>query len=517
LSEYNLVIVGIHKSNASAWKSYKLSKKTDLFVQKIAVQSKVVVSVFASPYSINSFLFVNNFDALLMAYQNSEVAQQMCAQAIFGGIKINGTLPVSTKHFSLNTGFKTNKIRLGYSIPEEFGVNESDLYKIDSLANNAIQKKATPGCQILIAKQGQIIFNKSFGYHTYQKKRKVENKDVYDLASITKVSATLAMIMKMVDEGEMNMDDSLSVYLDMDTSNKNSLVLRDILAHQSRLKSWIPFYNYTLVDDTINGVRKLMDTLYSTEYSPIYPYKVAEGIYLHFSYPDTIYKTILESKLREHKKYKYSDLGYYLFQKIIEQHYSNKLDVLTTNHFYSKLGMENLGFLPLERIDEKRIVPTEHDYLYRSQLIKGYVHDQGAAMLGGIGGHAGVFSNANDLAKLMQMYMNYGEYAGERYISTSTIKEFTKYQFKENDNRRALGFDKRTLSESGGSTCSDASVSSFGHTGFTGTIAWADPESELIYIFLSNRIHPDAENLKLIRMNVRTDIMKEVYNYFGGK
>ena len=176
-----------------------------------------------------------------------------------------------------------------------------------------------------------------------------------------------------------------------------------------------------------------------------------------------------------------------------------------------------MGYLPLERMDVNRIVPTEQDYLYRSQLIQGYVHDQGASMLGGVAGHAGVFSNANDLAKLMQMYLNNGDYAEEKYISSETLKEFTKYQFPENNNRRALGFDKRALEGKGGATCTSVSVSSFGHTGFTGTIAWVDPESELIYIFLSNRIHPDAENLKLIRMNVRTDIMQEVYNYFGGK
>ena len=517
LSEYNLVLVGVHKSNASAWKSFKFSKKTDLFIQKVAVQSKVVVSVFASPYALNSFLFVNNFDGVILSYQNSKVAQEMTAQAIFGGIGINGTLPVSTKHFSINTGFNTTKIRLGYGIPEEFGVSEFDLYKIDSLANNAIDKKATPGCQILIAKKGQIIFNKSYGFHTYNNKIKVGTDDVYDLASITKVSASLPLLMKMVDEGKLNIDDSLSAHLDLDTSDKGGLIIRDILAHQSRLKSWIPFYRNTLEDDTINGVKVLRDTLYDTQESVLFPYKVAEGIYLHYSYPDSIFKTIKYSELREEKKYKYSDLGYYIFQRIIENTYSDKLNNLIDNNFYDRLGMENMGYLPLERMDVNRIIPTEQDYLYRSQLIQGYVHDQGASMLGGVAGHAGVFSNANDLAKLMQMYLNNGDYAEENYISSETLKEFTKYQFPENNNRRALGFDKRTLEGKGGATCTSVSVSSFGHTGFTGTIAWVDPEYELIYIFLSNRIHPDAENLKLIRMNVRTDIMQEVYNYFGGK
>ncbi|MBT3418181.1 MAG: serine hydrolase [Flavobacteriales bacterium] len=513
LSEYNLVLVGVHKSNASAWKSYKFSKKTDLFIQQVAVQSKVVVSVFASPYSINSFKFINNFDAVLMSYQNSEVAQDMTAQAIFGGISVSGVLPVSTKHFPLSAGIKTKSIRLKYTIPEELGFDESSFYKIDSLANNAIKEGATPGCQILIAKDGKVFFQKSYGYHTYNKKKEVQNTDIYDLASITKISATLPMLMKMVDEKSLHLDDKLGEYLEMDTSNKNELIIRNILAHQSRLKSWIPFYASTLDDDTINGVKVLRDTLYSTKKSAIYPYKVANGIYLHFSYPDTILQTILDSELREKKKYKYSDLGYYLFQKIIENTYSDKLNNLAVNNFYNKLGMENMGYIPLDRIEKNRIVPTEQDYLYRSQLIQGYVHDMGAAMMGGVGGHAGVFSNANDLVKLMQMYLNNGEYAGERYISISTMKEFTKCQFSHNQNRRAIGFDKPELEgEEGGPTCKCISHKSFGHTGFTGTLAWSDPETQLIYIFLSNRIHPDANNLKLLKMDVRTNIMQVIFD-----
>ena len=336
------------------------------------------------------------------------------------------------------------------------------------------------------------------------------------MASITKVSATLPLIMKMVDEGKLNLDDSLGMHLDLDTSDKNGLIIRDILAHQARLKSWIPFYRYTLDDDTINGVKVLSDTLYSSTKSAIYPYQVAENIFLHFSYPDSILKKIKYSELRINEGYKYSDLGYYFFKEIIEKEYNENLETITENHFYKQLGMENLGYLPLNRIEENRIIPTEHDYLYRGQLIKGYVHDQGAAMLGGVGGHAGIFSNANDLAKLMQMYLNFGEYAEEKFISEKTIKEFTKCQFCVNKNRRGAGFDKPAL-EKGGPTCKCVSYTSFGHTGFTGTIVWVDPDTELIYIFLSNRIYPDANNQKLLRMDVRTNIMQEIYNLFGTK
>ena len=516
LSKYNLVIIGIHKSNLNPWKSYKFSKEDDLFIQKISVQSKVVLSVFANPYSLNSFLFVNNFDALVMSYQNSEISQEMSAQAIFGGIAIQGKLPVSTKHFPVNLGYQTEKIRLGYTIPEEFGVNEQDLYRIDSIVNNAISQKATPSCQILVAKSGKVIINKSYGYHTYEKKQKLKNEDVFDLASITKISSTVPLIMKMVDEDKLNINDSLSVYLDLDTSNKGSIIVKDILSHQARLKSWIPFYRNTLVDDTVNGVKKLRDTLYSAEYSSIFPHKVAKNIYLHFSYPDTMLDIIKYSDLLDSKRYKYSDLGYYFFKNIIENTYSENLNVLAENYFYNKLGMENLGYLPLNKINIDRIVPTEQDFTFRSQLIKGYVHDMGAAMQGGVGGHAGVFSNANDLAKLMQMLLDKGIYAEERYISSSTIDLFTKRHFLENENRRGLGFDKPKIDE-GGPTCDGVSLSSFGHTGFTGTIAWADPKTELVYIFLSNRIHPDAGNSKLLKMDVRTEIMSEIYKHFGNE
>ena len=252
------------------------------------------------------------------------------------------------------------------------------MYKIDSLANNAINKKATPSCQILVGKSGKILFNRSYGFHTYEKKRKLRNNDVFDLASITKISSSLPMLMKMVDDEKLNINDSLSIYLDLDTSDKGSLIIKDILSHQSRLKSWIPFYRYTLEDDTINGVKVLRDTLYSTEYSTIYPNKIAKDIYLHFSYPDTMFNIIKYSELRDSKKYKYSDLGYYFFKRIIESTYSDYLNVLSEKYFYKKLGMENLCYLPLNTLNKDRIVPTEQDFTFRSQLIKGYVHDMGA-------------------------------------------------------------------------------------------------------------------------------------------
>ncbi|MBC8308401.1 MAG: serine hydrolase [Pelagibacterales bacterium] len=512
LAPFNLVIASIHKSNENAWKSYKIAKETDIFLQAIALQSKVIVSIFANPYSINSFLFTNNFDGLILAYQNSKVAQEQTAQAIFGGIGIHGKLPVNTKHYPIHSGLKTESIRMRYVSPEEINFRTDLLYKIDSIVDNAISQAATPGCQVLIAKDGNIFFNKSYGFHSYDKKTAVKNTDIYDLASITKIGATVPVLMDMVDDKKFNLDHHLGKYLDLDSTNKKDLIIRDILAHQAGLPSWIPFYKKTLVKDSVSGISEFRDTLYSNTFSQQYPHKVAAGIYLHQQYPDSIIQQIKQSELLEKKKYLYSDLGYYMFKEIIEKEYKKPLNKITEELFYKRLGMENLGYLPLERIDEKRIVPTEMDFEYRSQLLKGYVHDQGAAMQDGVGGHAGLFSNANDLAKLIQMYLQKGQYGGEQYLSEQVISEFTKRQFPQN-NRRGAGFDKPVFKgQEGGPVCQSASASSFGHSGFTGTLAWADPENQLVYIFLSNSIHPDASNKKLLKMDVRTEIMQVIYD-----
>ena len=514
LSKYNLVIVSVHKSNANAWKDYKISKNTDIFLQTIALQSKVVVTVFANPYSLNSFLFTSNFDALLLGYQNSDLAQKYVAQSIFGGISIKGNLPVSTKHFDISSSIKTDSTRLSYSLDLGSSFNSILEFKIDSIVENAISEKAMPGCQILIANKGDVVFDKSYGHHTYKKQNTVKTSDVYDLASITKIAATVPSLMKLTDDKLFNTENSLGDYLDLENSNKNDLKIKDVLTHQAQLISWIPFYRQTLEQDSENKFIKLRDTLYSKFENEIYPIRVADSIYLHFSFPDSIIKQIIDSELLEKKEYVYSDLGYYLLKEIIEDLTQESFDDYLNNNFYKKIGMENLGFLPKKSINTDRIVPTENDYEFRIQLLKGDVHDMGAAMFGGIGGHAGLFSNANDLAKIMQLYLNKGIYGDEFYFSSEIIDEFTKCQFCQEENRRGLGFDKPALeNQEGGPTCKCVSELSYGHSGFTGTLAWADPETQIIYIFLSNRIHPNSDNKKLLDLNVRTDIMEQIFKY----
>ena len=514
LSSYNLVIVSVHKSNANAWKDYTISKNTDIFLQTIALQSKVVLTIFANPYSINSLLFTDNFDAMLLGYQNSKLAQEIVAQSIFGGISINGTIPVSTNHFNINSGIKTDSIRMSYSsiLSNEF--NPILKAKIDSTISSAILERAFPGCQILIAKHGKVLFNESYGFHTYDRKLKVKDSDVYDIASITKIGATVPALMKLVDEGFLCVDSSLGSYLSLKGSNKNDIIIKEVLTHQAQLTPWIPFYRQTLEQESNSKYMQLRDTLYSKLSSDIFSVNVADSLYLHFSFPDSIVQQVIDSELLEKKEYVYSDLGYYLLKEIIEKITGENFNDYVNQNFYKKIGMENLGFLPKNNLAPERIIPTEKDYEFRSQLLKGDVHDMGAAMLGGVGGHAGLFSNANDLAKIMQMYLNKGSYAGENYLSKEVVKEFTSCQFCLDDNRRGIGFDKPALeNQEGGPTCRCVSRLSFGHTGFTGTLAWADPETGIIFIFLSNRIHPDATNKKLLDLNIRTNIMELIFKY----
>ena len=510
LRNYNTIIVSIHTSDKHPWKSYKIGDGTKDIISNLAMKNNVILTVFANPYSLIDFDAAEKTDGLIMAYQNSTYANEAAAQLIYGGIGANGKLPVSVSDtFKEGAGLEIKPLgRFKYTIPEEVDIAQSDLYQIDSIALKGINEQAYPGCQVLVAKSGKVIYNKSFGHHTYEATRPVLNSDIYDLASITKIGASVLSIMQLQDEGKFSLDSNLGAYLkDLipDSSEYYNLNLREILAHQSGLQAWVPFYLKTIRNNELDKV------IYNKDSSIYYPYRVANNIYINRDYPDILYQRILRGPIKE-KKYRYSDLGYYFIMKIIEAQTGEKMADHVAK-IYAQLGMTTAGYLPRERFSLERIPPTENDTLFRKQLIHGDVHDPGAAMLGGVGGHAGLFSNANDLAKLMQMYLNNGVYGDRRYIQDTTVKEFTKCQYcVDDENRRAAGFDKPVQDAEGGPTCSCVSYLSFGHSGFTGTIAWADPEEEVVYIFLSNRIYPNAENKKLLHLNIRTDIQQVIYD-----
>ena len=506
LKEDDILILGVRGTSSSASRNYGVSKDMIALVDRIVAQhSNTVVSIFANPYVMNSFSNLDQAKAVVMAYEYTELAQEYAAQLIFGGIQAKGKLPVSAGGFKVNTGLFTSAMRLKYGVPELQDMDSKVLAKVDEIALKGIEEKAYPGCQILVARRGEVVYHKSFGHHTYEKKTPVHWKDLYDLASVTKVAASVPALMKMVEEERLNLDYNLCDYLPgLDSTEYFNMNIRRMLAHTAGLVSWIPFYTKTM------SRGQLKFDVYSSVKTPIHQTQVAEDLYIKDSFKDSIRHWIYTHGVHKKKEYRYSDLGYYFYKDIVEGAYQEGLNTLVDSLYYEPLGARRLTYLPLEQYSKSEIVPTENDMIYRKRLIHGYVHDPGAAMLGGVGGHAGLFSNANDLAKLFQMFLNWGEYGGERFLAPETIKEFIKCQYCQEDNRRGAGFDKPSTSDFG-PTCTCVSYESYGHTGFTGTMAWADPDKEIVYIFLSNRVYPDADNKKLIRMNIRTDIQEVIY------
>ncbi len=507
LSAYDLVIASYHTDNKNPWRSYTPSAADRGFFKKLSLQNNFILTLFSNPYILGKMPEAEQAKGLIMAYQNNDEANRAAAQLIFGALQAKGKLPVSGSDlFDVGYGQQSTKLgRLRFGFPEEVGINSLKLAGIDKLANEAIAAGATPGCQVLIAKDGLVFYQKSFGYHTYSNKIKVKNTDVYDLASITKIGATLPMLMKMYGEGTLDLDEELVTYYpSAKGTNKEHLRIRDILAHQSGLQPWLPFYIKTLKDNQPDPA------IYSPVKTEEFSLQVTEDMYMNVAQVDKMYAEILASPLGA-SSYKYSDLGYYFFRKIVEENYNMSLEEMTNITLYKPLGAVSMGYHPLKKFDKSAIPPTEDDKYFRFEKIQGTVHDQGAAMTGGVGGHAGLFSNALDLAKLMQLYLNYGSYGGTNYIDSAAVAEFSRCQFCADENRRGAGFDKPQLSGPG-PTCNCVSLNSFGHTGFTGTISWTDPDEKIVYIFLSNRTWPDAENRKLIRMNTRSLIQEEIYN-----
>ena len=508
ISKYNTIIIGIHANSNTPWKSYKIKKEDINLINHISKTVNVILNVFGSPYSLNSFKNIKHIKGVIISYQNSVVFQQKSAQLIFGAIDSKGILPVSIgKLFSVGEGIQIDHInRFSYGIPESVSLNSNKLKKVDSLASIAIDSTMTPGLQLLVAKDGKIIYEKSFGYLTYDKKIKVNNNTIYDLASLTKILVTLPIIMKLVENGTITLDTKLKEliprYID---SNKSDKTVKEMLSHYSNLKSWIPFYKSTL--DSLT--KKPNSLYYNSFYSNKFNIKVTDSLYLLSTYRDSINVQIKDSELND-EKYKYSDLPYYIFKEYIENYYSKDLSDIINAQLFNKLGLANTSYFPKDISSINNIAPTEIDDYFRYQEIKGTVHDMGAAMQGGVGGHAGLFSNARDVAEIMQMYLQEGLYGNKKYFDKSTINLFNNCYYCDDDNRRGVGFDKPQI-EGDGPTCGCISMDSFGHSGWTGTYTWADPEEKIVYVFLSNRSYPDSKENKLLNSNIRTDIQNLIY------
>ena len=507
LKPFTTVIVGYHKPNI-AFKNHDFKPSELTKLAALAKNNNVILDVFASPYSLIPFSSFDDFKGVIVSYQNSPIAQEVSAELIFGAISAKGKLPVSISNsFKVNFGLTTEKLNvLGFTAPQNVGMNPVILGKIDELARKAINGKMTPGLQILVARKGKVIYQKSFGSPTYDSNVKVTNSDIYDVASLTKILSTLPNVMQQYDNQKINMETRLDSMLPIfKNSNKADIHFKELLSHYARLQPWIPFYKAT-IDKNGNP----LDSYYKKVAEPNFLIKISDSLFLRSDYKDTIMRLIVDSKLLLQKKYKYSDFTFMILKEYLENTTGKKLDVLSTENFYQPLGTNNTMYNPIGKISKNRIIPTEIDTYFRHQIIQGYVHDMGAAMEGGVGGHAGIFSNSMDVAKIMQLYLQKGNYGNRQYFSEKTFNDFNTCYFCLEGNRRGVGFDKPQLGSSG-PTCGCASMTSFGHTGFTGTMAWADPETEIVYIFLSNRTFPAESANKLSKENIREDIQELIY------
>ncbi len=539
LKNYNCIIIYNGTCNNSSSKNFGYTPKLLQLLHSLKGKRTILCHP-AIPYGLKNYLS-HPIDAILISYENHLYAQQYAAQSIFGGVAINGELPVSIDtNYRVGTKISTPKTRLGYDEPESCQISSKQLSKIDSICKAAITQKATPGCQVLIAKNGTIIYNKAFGHHTYQKKRANKINDIYDIASVTKITATLPAIMTLYDQGKIQLSAPLSKYYSaLETTDKKELTVTEVLCHNAGLKAFIPFLSDAIDKKSMPGPLftskktahntlwlksklyanvnyKFKDSTFSHIKRPEYK-QLSPGLYIHNSYRDSILQILLNSPIDAKKQYVYSDLGFIFLKYAVEEISGQSFSRFCKQTFYQRMGMYSTDFRAIERLPKNRIVPSSHDKLYRKTVIEGYVHDPTATLLGGIAGHAGLFSTAEDMAKMLQMYLNKGNYGGDVFFSPATVEKFTCANTIFPKNRRALGFDKPEPDSSKiNPVCSEATLSSYGHTGFTGIMAWCDPVHDLIYIFMSNRTYPNEFNPKLSKLNIRTQIQEIIYKSLPG-
>ncbi len=505
--DYEFLIISFLKSNKSPWVNSEFSK-TDLeIIETLSSKRKVILVTFTKPYNLSK-INLEKISAVLLAYQNNMDAKYSATQAIVGKNKITGRLPVSiSTKYKYGSGITLKMDSLfPFVNPFDVGINKIKLKQIDNLAHVAIDSMLTPGMQILAARYGKIFYHKAFGYHTYDKKRKVKLSDVYDIASLTKILSTLPILIQEIDKGEFLFDNTLgSLSSKFKNTNKENLTFLEIMSYQSGIIPWVPFYQETLKKRDKRPSRKY----YRTKESKKFSIKISDKLYGKYNLEKLQFESLINSRLLK-KGENYSDLPTIFMQYILEEKYNTSLENLFIERVSKPLNLQSTFYLPLKYRDESEIVPSEIDTYFRQNKLTGYVHDMTASIKGGVSGHAGLFSNAFDVAKIMQMFLQKGEYSGVNFFSNQTFDKFNKTYFKDEGNRRAVGFDK-PKPQGGGMTFEGISENSFGHSGFTGTFTWADPETEIIFVFLSNRTFPSMDNRKLIEQNVRTRMQKLLY------
>ncbi|MBX2931534.1 MAG: serine hydrolase [Chitinophagaceae bacterium] len=507
LLKYKIIIVGVHNYSRRPNNNFGINDSAVSLIQYLAEKENTIIVDFGNPYAIKNFCGAKN---LIACYEDDSITHQAAINLLKGNITAKGKLPVTVcDNFKFGDGI-TYHYYMPFTTPETENVYSTKLAVIDSIATNALAQNATQGMEILVARNGKIIYQKSFGYTDTTHVQTVTNNTVYDLASITKVAATTIAIMKLYEEHKIDVDKTVGDYLTWTKgTNKATLKISNLLLHQSGLVPYISFYKQ--VTDTTIG--KPLAQYFNSTQNKNFPYRVAENLFLKNDYQSKMLDTIASSELERQNEYVYSDNNFILLGLIVEAISGKTLDNYVRENFYQPLQMTSTTFKPREHYTLQNIAPTELDTYFRKQLIYGDVHDEGAAMFGGVAGHAGLFSNAYDLAQLFQMLLNGGELNGKRYLQKKTIQLFTAYN--SNISRRGFGFDKpeknnATLSQP--YPCKYASSKTFGHTGFTGTCIWADPSEKLIYIFLTNRVHPTRKNILLNTEHIRNKIQDAVYN-----
>ncbi|MDR2775946.1 MAG: serine hydrolase [Tannerella sp.] len=506
-------------------------------LQAFAPDKKVVFVFFTTPYQCTKFKnAIENAQAVVIAYEPTVLAKNYAAQAIFGGIPAKGSLSVGVPElFPLGTGIITEKTRLGFHEPEEAGINPYKLRMIDTIVQEGLDKGAYPGCQVIVAKDGMIIYNKAFGHYDYSREQAVTEETVYDLASVSKAAGTLLASMKSYDDGNFQLSDKISEFVpELKDSDKKNILIRDLFYHQSGLPPTIPFYELAIDKNSFSG------SLYSRKKDPAHPFmfdartyantnfrynpnlistqkqkgfhtEAAKNFYISDTFVrDSIMSGIKNARMSAPGKYVYSCINFILLKMMIEQQTGEPMDKYLHKHFFDPLGASSVTYNPLHIMDLSRVAPTENDLFVRRQVIRGYVHDEAAAFQGGVSGNAGLFSSAADLAKIMQLYLNNGTYGGERYLSEKTCIFFTGS--KSPASRRGLGFDKPDAKNPSRSPCGLLTPQAvYGHTGFTGTCFWVDPVNNMFFIFLSNRTYPSRTNTKLFSLDIRTRIQDAIY------
>lgn len=516
----DVTIIGIHSMSfyPGSAGNYNLDETEVDFIKEMAPRKNTIMALMGNPYLLKNACDVNS---VIVSYEDDTITENRVARILLRKDDAVGIMPVTPCNGMTTEGtmlFAKTKIPahkpdelFNIDYTEDAGViNTAALDKLDMFIQRSIADAAFPGCRILAAKDGKIFYDKAFGYYDYNKKQAVTGNTIYDVASVTKVLSTTLAVMRLYETGKLSLDKTIGDYLPWTKkSDKANLKIKDLLLHQAGLKSWIPFYKETL-DDKGN----LREDLYSTKPTTDKSVEVAKDVYLRNDYRDTIWERILNSPLENKGRYVYSDLDFYFLAAITEKITGQRIDKYADEQFYKPLGLKNISYLPLRKFKESQIAPTENDITFRHQQIDGFVHDQGAAMLGGVAGHAGIFATANDVAVIFQMLLQKGSYSGQRYFKKETIEKFTAYN--SSLSRRALGFDKPAADkDDAGPAGNRVTAAAFGHQGFTGTCAWADPESGIVFVFLSNRVQPSAENNIINKQSVRTVAQDYIYESLG--